>query len=148
VDAIKFPILCFSQGIAFVKNDMESLSTCTKAALRYEYFKEFWFIDSSNHKFKIKSAKKLHGVGLLWGYDVFLNQRIRVGLEVEEATPPHVSLEEAKAAVFKSFRKWHGWASADDFDELQAKIKNATSLSEIMDAIDRHRRGLGEVPRD
>jgi hypothetical protein len=143
VTAIKFPILSFSQGLVDVEHDLESLTTCNKRALRRGgYYSKLWLVDSGQHKFNVKSAKKLHGVGLFWGYNIFLNQRIRVELVFEDKVE-NIPLEDVKAAVFKSFRTWHGWASADDFDELQSKVKNATSVREIMDAIDKHRRGRG-----
>ncbi len=139
MDAIKFPILCFSQGLVRVKNNPENLTTCTRVALHNGYFSKLWFVDSTQRKFSVKGAKKLHGVGPFWGYNIFFNQRIKVEL-VFEGEPHHVSLDEVKEAVFKSFRTWHGWSSADDFDELQSKVKNANSLREIIDAIGRHGR--------
>jgi hypothetical protein len=135
VDAIDFPILCFTQGIVFAKYNLESLSTCTTAALRYGYFDRMWFVDSSYSKFRVKSAGKLYGVGPFWGYDIFLNRRIRVQLTWE--TESHkLPLEEIKQSIFKSFKNWHGWASADGFDELQLSVKNAHTLLEIINSID------------
>jgi hypothetical protein len=118
----------------FVKHDLDSLSSCTTAALRYGYFKKFWLVDSNHHRFKIKSAKKLHGVGRFWGYDIFLNRKIRVELSFKDEQS--VSLEEIKESIFKSFRTWHGWASADNFDELKSRVKAATSVREIINALE------------
>ena len=134
MDAIKFPVLCFSQGIVFVKQDLESLSICTKAALRYGYFKNLWLVDLNHHRFNIRSAKKLHGVGRFWGYNLFLNQKIRVELAFKNEQS--VSLDEIKGAVFKSFRNWHGWASADNFEELKSTVKAATSVHELINALE------------
>jgi hypothetical protein len=136
VGAINFPVLCFSQGLAEVVHDLESLTTCNKRALRQGgYYSKLWLVDSTQHRFNVKSAKELHGIGPFWGYNIFLNQKIRVEL-VFEGEPHKVSLDEVREAVFKSFRTWHGWSSADDFDELQSKVKNAKSLTEVINALE------------
>jgi hypothetical protein len=52
-------------------------------------------VDSNGTGIKIKDAHKLHGVGLFWGYKLFLNQRIRVELE-PSGEPFAVSVAEVR----------------------------------------------------
>src|ERR1041384_1759054 len=142
MNAIKFSVLRFCQGLVDVHPDQESLTTCNRVALRRGgYYSDLWLVDSTQRKFKVAAAKKLYGIGLFWGYNIFLNQRIRVELMFSDDSK-EISLDEVKGAVFKSFRNWHGWGSSDTFDELQAKVKAASSIAELVDALEdpAHRR--------
>ena len=131
VDAIKFPVICFWQDLIRIRFDKASLITTTKAGIKNGMFTDLFIVDSDYSGFVVKSAKKLHGVGFLWGFNIFLNQNIRVELTFE-GKPRKVALDEIKGRIFQSFQKWHGWATRGDFDELQEKVRNAQSISEII----------------
>lgn len=135
VDAIKFPVICFWRDLIRIKLNETDFTITTKAGLKNGMFADLFVVDSSLNGFKVKSAKKRHGVGPFWGYTIFLNQKIKVELAFEDM-PKKVSLEEVKERVFRSFRKWHGWATRGDFSELQDKVKNATSISDIIRLLD------------
>jgi hypothetical protein len=100
-------------------------------ALRNGWFENLSVVDSKGIKLSIAGAKKLRGVGFLWGYNIFLNQRIKVELFTKGA-PTQASISDVKQLVLNSFRKWHGWASRGDFDELRDAVKNASSIPEII----------------
>ncbi len=130
LDAIKFPVLCFAHNIVRVKQNADDLTTCTKVALRNKFFDNMLLVEMGGKGYKVKKAKKLCGVGPFWGYNIFLNQKIKVGLLFEDE-PFQVSLDEVKARIFQSFKKRHGWSTRDDFEELKDRVKNAGSISEI-----------------
>jgi hypothetical protein len=88
-------------------------------------------VDSNGVGLKIRGAKKLHGVGLFWGYNIFLNQRIKVQ-PIIAGKPFEVSLSEVKELVLKSFRNWHGWEARGDFEELRAAVAKAGSIQEMI----------------
>lgn len=129
-----FPVLCFSQDIVSVSESADQLTTCSKVGLKKGYFRKLIIIDSAGALYKVNGAKKLCGVGPFWGYNIFLNQKIRVELSFKE-NPSPVSLQEVKNMVFMSFRKWHGWATRGDFEELNDKITNAQTFSEVIELL-------------
>ncbi len=67
-------------------------------------------VEASGKAYKVTSAKKLHGVGPFWGYNIFLNQKIKVEL-LFEGKPFQITADEVKKRVLLSFKKWHGCAT-------------------------------------
>jgi len=111
---------------------MDSLIICSKLALRKGgYYENLLVVDSTGAALKIAGAEKLHGVGPFWGYNIFLSQKIKVRLHIEN-DPIQMSLADVKQSIFDSFKRWHGWSSRGDFDELKASVKMATSIPEII----------------
>ena len=131
MEHLRFPVLCFSQNLALVTQTEEDLTTCSKVGLRNGYFDNLLLVDSSGRGVRVKGAKKLHGIGPFWGYNMFLNQTIKVELIVA-GEPFKVSLEEVKERVLDSFKKWHGWEARGDFEELRERITNAKTIPEII----------------
>jgi hypothetical protein len=130
VAAIQFPVLCFAQSIVRVKQNPDELTTCTKVALRNKFFDNMLIVEMGGKGYKVKGAKKLRGVGPFWGYNIFLNQKVKVDL-LFEGKPFQVSLDEVKERIFQSFKTRQGWSTRDDFEELRDRVKNAGSISEI-----------------
>lgn len=135
LEALQFPVLCFSQNLVLVVSSQEELTTTNKAALRNGFFANLLLVGSNSVGAQVKGARKLHGIGPFGGFNLFLNQRIRVALEF--AGPPFaVELDDVKQRVQASFRNWHGWFSRGDFEELQARLERAQSVAEIVSLLD------------
>lgn len=131
VDAISFPIVCCSQGLALVMDTIDELTTCNKMALNNGYFDSMSIVDSTSMEYKIRGARKLRGVGPFGGYNLFLNQRIEVALQLDEQSV-QLSLEDVKQKVLRSFKQWHGWSSRGDFADLTERVQNAGSYGELI----------------
>jgi hypothetical protein len=98
------------------------------------WYDDLLVVDHTGLALRVKGAEKLHGVGLFRGYNIFLNQRIKMKLHV--AGPRiQVSLEEVKDKIFESFRISHGWATRADYQELKANVRNASSIAEIIERL-------------
>ena len=132
---LKFPILCFEHDFyPRIKQDWDSLTTTTKAGLKNGLFDNLLMVDSQGMGIRVKNAKKLYGVGPFWGYNIFLNQRIKVEL-VFEGEPFHISVDEVRKYVLMSFERWHGWVTRGDFKELVSSIHKAQSIREIIELL-------------
>ena len=131
VNAIKFPVLRFSQNLVGVERTEDDLTTCTKVALKKGFFDEMLVVEESGKSYKVKGAKKLHGVGPFGGYNIFLNQMIKVEL-LFEGNPFQINVDEVKRRVLLSFKKRHGWSTRGDFEELRERVKNAKGILEII----------------
>jgi hypothetical protein len=131
INELNFPVICFSQNVIRMEKSSDSLTTCSKTALRNGYFENLLIIDSKGVALRITGAKKLHGVGLFSGYNLFLNQRIKVEL-VSNGEAVQISTPELKQKVLNSFRNRHGWSSRGDFESLRNSIVNASSITEII----------------
>jgi hypothetical protein len=136
IERMKFPVICFQNIFLDLVWDIDSLTTATKSGLKGNWFSNLLIVDSNLCAFKVKSAKKLHGVGLFWGYNIFLNQRIKVELQFE-GEPKKISLEEVKQRILSSFKNRPGWSSMDpDFlDELKFRIERASSYDAIIEIL-------------
>jgi hypothetical protein len=70
-------------------------------------------------------------------FNVFLNQKIRVQLEVSKEIQ-NVSIEELKKRILKAFKSnKYFWSSRDDFDDLQEVIGAAESHREIIEILNK-----------
>lgn len=129
IASLEYPVLVFAQGTVFPKRSAEEATRCTKVALKRGYFSGQVLIDSTGTLLEIEGARKLHGIGPLWGYNIFLNQRLRVELITEESTSS-VDIDEVKKRVLKALRGplWNGGA---DVPELVLKVRNAKSIAEV-----------------
>jgi hypothetical protein len=136
-DSATFPTLSLSKGVALVSRSPAELTTCRIAGLRRGWFSDLLLVDSSGRGWKIGGARKLHGVGPLWGYNIFLNQKIRVELVLAKG-PFTVSVDDLRERVLKSFRTWHGWEEEDGFLVLKARVEKAQSVSEIIAMLERN----------
>jgi len=136
LDELSFPVLFITKDfkVADMARRPDDLLICGKGALHNGFFNNLLLVDTGGKAYRVKNAKKLHGVGLFWGYRLFHTQRIRVELQIEEE-PQAMPLDEVKTYIFTSFRTWHGWQSRGDFEELKQQIKNAKSISEIMELL-------------
>jgi hypothetical protein len=133
-DLLRYPVLRLSKGMVFPARNAEELTQCTVTAMRNGFFNGLILIDSAGKKFRISGARKLRGVGPLFGFNVFLNRKIEVALTA--AGPEEsVDTEEVRRLVLGALRGKQAWSSADDSDELLARVEQAQSVSKIADAV-------------
>ncbi|MFH1158851.1 MAG: hypothetical protein V1721_08275 [Pseudomonadota bacterium] len=134
IESIKFPVICLQDKFLRIRLDMDSLITTTKAGLKNNYFSNLLIVDSNLCAFRIKSAKKLYGVGPFWGYNIFLNQKIKVELQFE-GTPKKIPLNEIKQRILGCLEKGPAWSSVDNLNEIKSKIEHAVSYDEIIELL-------------
>jgi len=132
--ALEFPVLLFHPEYGMVVKDWDTLTTTTKVALTNKVFDNLLIVDSSGKAFRVNGARKLHGIGPFGGFNIFLNQKIRVEPNFA-GEPSQMSLEALKKRVFQSFEEWHGWSSAINFEEMKERVRTATSIKEIFNAL-------------
>ena len=130
---LKYPVLRFSRGMMFAEKNADDITNCSKVALKKGFFSGQILVDSTGKVMLVKQAKKLHGVGPFWGYSFFLNQRIKVNLELEEQT--RMSIEEVRGRVLGVLRQGQEWKASNDYEDLVALVECAGSISEIAKVI-------------
>jgi len=135
-ERVVFPVLAFSRRLGVVnrKQNPNELTTTTTAGIRNGLFDDLLLVDAALHGFEIKETQIRGGVGPFWGFTPFLNRRVRVELIPARVRP--VSLDEVKALVSESIRKWKDvWASGGNLKELQQTFQRAGSISEMSEAL-------------
>jgi hypothetical protein len=130
-----YPVLCFSQGLVTVEPSEEDLTTCSRIALKHGYYSNMVIVDCTGRRFSVENATKLHGVGPFSGYNIFLNQTIRVALIFAESGIGQVTTDEVRDMVLKRMGPDSGWASREDFAELKMKIRRAATVREIIESL-------------
>ncbi len=131
VSDLQFPVVCFWRHLFRIETTAETFTTTTKAGIKNRMFDNVLVIGSNGQAVRVKSARKLHGVGPFWGYNIFLNQRIKVELTFD-GEPFQMSVDDVRKRVLASFKQWHGWQTRDDFAELKAAVEKASTVAEII----------------
>ena len=129
---LRFPALGkTSQGMLVTIPTRNHLTTNTAAGLRGGYYRDFRVLDSTGQWFRVTKAKKADGVGPFGGYNLFLNQRIHVALDLapEEKSS---SVDEVRDLVMKEFREWDGWRSRADFADLRRRVQLAPTVGDLL----------------
>ena len=128
VDDLQFPVLgTFPNGSLEIASSPSALTLNTSTGLKKGYYDGLRLVDSRARWFRVRGARKLHGVGPFGGYTIFLNQRIRVALDLEDEERV-ADLDELRGIVLADFDAWHGWRSRGDFDLLLSRVQGATSV--------------------
>lgn len=131
---LEFPALCFNEKIVQLVSSAAVITLCTRAALKAGWYHGLIVVGSNGTAVRIKSARKLHGVGFLWGFNVFLNQRIRVEIEAD-GEPFTISFEELRRMIRGCIHSWHLWSARPDFPEFRARLLGATTIREILQTL-------------
>jgi hypothetical protein len=127
IPASNYPVICFNQSIFLIRRSEEDLTLANKLGLRRGFFNDLKIVDSKGVLYHVAGASKICGVGLFWGYDLFLSQRIRVALHFS-GEPRTISVEDIKDMIRKCGR---GWSLRQDREELWTSVLEADSVSEI-----------------
>lgn len=128
--SLRYPVLMFSRGTVSTSRTEDELTTCSKTALSNGFFSGLLLIDSDGLSVKVKSATKSHGVGFLWGYNIFLNQKIKVSLLLED-NAQCIDFGEVKAKVIKAIRTSHAWGGGSDVRDVALALERASNVSDI-----------------
>lgn len=128
---LTFPVVCIYRGTIFTSSAVDALTRTTTAALRGGLFNGLRIVDSAGKEYTVKNARKLHGIGPLWGFNIFLNRTVRVDIEIDDNVKT-LNVDEVRRLVLRDFRNWHGWESRGDFDELKAAVEMASTVAEII----------------
>lgn len=131
----EFPVICFFGKFVRVEESFDSLTQTTKTGIKNGIFRDLLIVDSAVTAFHVKDAKKVNGIGFLGGWNIFLNQKIRVELEIEEE-PKKTTLDEVKQKVLKCFFAWHGWSSGGNLPELKKRVQAAASVRELASVLE------------
>ena len=132
IDSINFPVICFNKYSFYIVENLDKLTTSTKAGLKNKLYTDLTIIDSSGIHHKVKNAEKLFGLGFLWGYNVFLNQKIKVKLNFSESVS-NISLQEVKKMIIQYFQKdIFFWKSRGNFQQIKERVESAESISELI----------------
>jgi hypothetical protein len=132
LNLIVFPVLNFNKYFFSVVKDIDSLTRSTKAGLNNGVFDNLEIIDSSAQYFKVTEARKIGGIGFARGFNLFLNQRIRVELTFSEEVI-NIPLEKVRIKLMKVINgDRYFWESGGYFDELINIVENSKSIDYLI----------------
>jgi len=94
---MKFPIIALlnKRHLHFARNE-DDISICTKTALKNGFYNNLSIVDSDGVQYVVQDAEKINSVGLFWGYNIFLNQKIRVKLKMADTSGQFIDLHKFK----------------------------------------------------
>mgnify|MGYP000853456588 CR=1 FL=1 len=128
---ISFPVICFYGFLLRIRTDRDDLVITTTAGVKNGMFDNMLVVGVDGKAVRVKSARKLQGIGFLWGFNPMVGRRIKVEL-LYDGEPFVMSVDEVRSKVLNSFEKWHGWKTREDYDELKASVEKAVSIEEII----------------
>lgn len=129
---ISYPAVAFAKGgiVHFARN-ADDLVLCSKRGWKSGFYDSLNIVDSEGKGFNVQEARKVGNVGLLWGFDFALGQRIKVELVHSEASM--VSIEELKEKLLKQLKKdRHFWNSGGNLEEITSTVRAAKSHNEVL----------------
>lgn len=126
-----YPVLVLYRDTLYAEETEDFLTKTTSVALRKGLFNESKIIDSNGRQYIVTKARKLHGVGPFWGYNIFLNRWIRVALDLRSSGET-LSVDGVRSLVLNDFQNSPNWQTRDDFQELLAAVERASTIAEII----------------
>ena len=127
---LEFPIVAFSKNSFHIARNENEILICTKIALKNNFYKGMIIVDSTGTSYNIVNAKKIKGVGPFWGYNIFLNQKIKVELTYKDDCS-NLNIELFKNKVL-NYIKIAKWDSADNYEDIKLKINNLNNFKQII----------------
>jgi hypothetical protein len=128
---LRFPVLEFANGMVFFVGKEAGITECSSYALKRGFFSGLLLVDSTGRAVRVKGAKKLHGIGPFWGYNIFLNQRIKIEL-IPDGAPYITTVNELRKLILDAFRGKQEWSARSDFDELTHRAERAESIEQLV----------------
>ncbi|GGG59620.1 hypothetical protein [Hymenobacter glacieicola] len=129
MNEIVFPVALFTnQSRPYIYKSEEDLTTANAKALKNNFFNDSFIVDSSNYKFLITSVEKIHGIGLFGGYNIFLNQKVRIKLNLIRDLK-ELSLNNFLSEVIKRKKHYHGNIS---YEEIVSNISSCGSIKDLI----------------
>jgi hypothetical protein len=133
IEKMIFPVLTFSRPnvIEFAK-DEDRLTRCNRLGLKNGYYNNLKVIDSDGNCFSVSQANKVGTIGPLWGFNLFLEQQLRVRLEFKNSIE-RITLEDFKVKILNAFDKnKYYWESGGNIDDLKRIVRGSKSHGEII----------------
>jgi len=107
-----------------------SLEKATTALLRSGYFdKPFWLVDYDGRTYSLRDVKVEGHIGPFWGFNLFLNRKVRIRCELEEL--PRISVEDLRKKIEAELKNDNGhlWGSV-----ARSRLQRAATTKEVIDA--------------
>jgi len=132
---IEYPVLLFGRDTLTPAVTPRELKTCTRKTLEKGYFRGVYFIDSSLHRFDVKSAYFVRNDSWYRGWP-FYDSRL-LWIDFEFTGIKKMSIEEVRNEVRAAISHQESSFSAAyaDASELARILRNAESVSAIAEAI-------------
>lgn len=134
VEELAFPLLAFDKYSFGIIRDPADLTVTWTSLIKSGWFDGLQIIDSRERGFQVTNMTVKGGVGPLWGWSrPMAGRRVRVELSIRRAAD--VTLDAIKQKLQGLLRGWHGWQSRGDYDELEAMVRDATSLRQLLEGL-------------
>lgn len=130
---IKYPILVIdkSKNIYYARNEDE-ITICNSRYLEDGEYKGLEIIDLEGNLYIIDNAFKIRNIGGIFGYNFFLQRKIKVKLEIK-LKPIKLSLENFKNKIIDTyFFHREFWDSGGDLQDIVNFINKGNSIKEII----------------
>lgn len=130
-------MLAIENQVVEVYHNDDELTQCSRTALSDGWFKGLTLIDAELRRFTVRDATKIGTIGALWGFDIFLNQRLRVSLQFA-GLEEKVSLEQVKGMLQRAIdADPDHWESGGELNRLRESIDRANGYLELIEILDR-----------
>ncbi|MFM8911720.1 MAG: hypothetical protein ACKOE6_02225, partial [Flammeovirgaceae bacterium] len=128
IQGIKFPAITYAERgpVSFARN-IDDLTICNSLGLKKGFYNNLEIVDIEGNYFKVIDAKKTGTIGGLFGYNIFLNQKLRVALNIDNKVSK-IELIQFKEKTINAFKKdITFWDSDGNFDNKIRSIEKASS---------------------
>lgn len=125
---LKFPVIAITRdNYIHLAGKKEDLVICSKTAFKNGFYKRLKIYDSNNMEYILLKAKKIDTVGSFFGYNIFLNQKIKVELQLSDK-PKKNDIDSFKQKVLYVLSKDKDfWNSDGRYQDRIDAITNAST---------------------
>lgn len=129
-----FPIITLDKTTFDYCQNVDVLTKTTNYVLKGGYFNNLLLIDCTGKSWIIKEATKLNSIGLFWGYNVFLEQNIRVKFKYKENKKIYNLLDVKKLILDKIYRDRY-FGNQGEFDEIVSTVNQSESILNLFELL-------------
>lgn len=133
IDDLEFPILTFNQGIVLIEQSADAFTLCERGVIK-RWYCGLLIVDSYGRAARVTDVRVLHPVGPLWGYNIWLRQKVRVELVLTEESPA-MPLEDVKRRVTSALKRSLGSVDPDYATQIRRELDDAPGVPEIIDLL-------------
>jgi hypothetical protein len=128
---VAFPILVINRNFFYIFTDWDHFTTGRRSGLVRGWYSNLFVLDSANYGVSIIDAKKLHGIGFFWGWNLLGGQRIKLEYTFANDRRKY-SMKEIRHRILNCFKDARVWRDLDNLDEFKRHVTRATSIDDLM----------------
>ena len=131
---LQYPVIVFEKGFFRIRFNEDELTKSTSTKLKRGFLNNLLIVDCAGTAIKVRSAEKLCGTGLLWGWTPFLNQNIKVKY-IFDGEPFIMTTDQLKVLIRNTVNSWGRLFDSSYKQGLLKRVEGASNVRGVVEAV-------------